>query len=375
MRDNPAVDVAVIGAGIMGLGCAFEAARRGRRVAVVDPEPESHKASWAAAGILVTRDARVFHSPFREFYVRSIGLYPEWLQEIRRAGGDAPALVRGGDYQVFATDTVEGRAEWESQESRLHREHATDFTVTDTLPEFLRAHCRLAAVKVVHYPGEAYVRNRELLVALRAALRRLGAAFIEGAPESDWEHVGGSTRLRCGAAVIEAKQVLLAAGAWTGKLLAGLGIQAPMVPVKGQMMRIPNFHGRECMVHFNDDLYLIPRGEDLVVGATTEPGEWNEDFDAKGESYLEQNLRRFLPALRPRPLETWAGLRPRTRDRLPWMGWLDATKGWALCAGHYKSGISMAPLAAQSIAKLMSGEKPSVDLDPFNPWRKQGLSR
>jgi glycine/D-amino acid oxidase-like deaminating enzyme len=57
------------------------------------------------------------------------------------------------------------------------------------------------------------------------------------------------------------------------------------------------------------------------------------------------------------------------------MGWLDASRGWAVCAGHYKCGISMAPLAAESMVRLLAGEKPLVDLRPFDPWRKKGLSR
>jgi glycine oxidase len=368
-------DLAVVGAGILGLGCAFEEARRGKRVAVIDPAPESMKASWAAAGILVTRGARVFHSPFREFYVRSIRMYPEWLGAIAAAGGSTPELKQGGDFQIFDVGTEAGRRKLESQLSRLDREHAQEVTVTDELPLFLRAHCRLERPKILHFPAEAYVNNRELLGALRDACRRMGVAFIHGAAAMPWESRNGATRFLCGTTEVAARQVLLAAGAWSAKILEALGIKAPMVPVKGQMMRIKSFHIQPCMIHFNDDLYLVPRDGDLVVGATTEAGEWDERFDAKGETYLAENLRHFAPDVAAQPLETWTGLRSRTRDRLPWMGWLDASRGWALCAGHYKSGISMAPLAAQSMSKLLNGEKSTVDLDPFNPWRKQGLSR
>ena len=129
------------------------------------------------------------------------------------------------------------------------------------------------------------------------------------------------------------------------------------------------------MVHFNDDLYLVPRGDSLVVGATTEPGVWSEGFDEVGESFIGTRLARMLPAVSRAPMERWAGLRPRPKDRLPWMGWIDPDKGWAICTGHYKCGISMAPLAAQCMNRLMQGEKAPIDLGAFNPWRRQGLSR
>src|SRR3989338_2155595 len=124
-----AVDLAITGAGIMGLACALESAKRGRSVAVFDPEGESHKASWAAAGILATRDARVFQSPFREFYVRSIREYPGWVEEISRLSGMPVPLRRGGDYLVYRMDTSTGRELLESRRRRLDREHARNYQV------------------------------------------------------------------------------------------------------------------------------------------------------------------------------------------------------------------------------------------------------
>jgi glycine oxidase len=129
------------------------------------------------------------------------------------------------------------------------------------------------------------------------------------------------------------------------------------------------------MVHFNEELYLVPRGDSLVIGATTEPGVWREGFDETGEEYIGRHLDRFLPGVAREPMESWSGFRPRTRDRLPWMGWIDSDRGWAICTGHYKCGVSMAPLAAQCMSRLLKGEKTPIDLAPFNPLRRQGLAR
>jgi glycine oxidase len=129
------------------------------------------------------------------------------------------------------------------------------------------------------------------------------------------------------------------------------------------------------MLHLNDEMYLVPRGDSLVCGATSEPGVWAEGFDAQGEAWIGTRLARWLPDLSGDSLERWSGIRPRTRDRLPWMGWLDEGRGWAICAGHYKTGISMAPLAAQCLVRLLLKERPPVDLAPFDPWRPRGLER
>jgi glycine oxidase len=374
-------DLAVIGAGIMGLSSALEAARSGRKVVVAAPAFTGGQASWAAAGILVTRDARVFHSPFREFYVRSIHAYPEWLHALEKASGREVPLHRTGDHLVYDLDAPGAAGQLDAKRRQWEREHARNFSESDALPDFLAPHSPLRRVKVFHFPEEAYIQNRDLLDALRGACRNLGVTFAEGAPDGRWEHAGSGTRIRAGGMDVEARQVLFAAGAWTAALLETLGIVAPLVPVKGQMMRIPNFHGKDGLVHYGEELYLVPRGDSLVVGATTEPGTWRDGFDEIGETYLSDHLRRFFPGVAARlgedggaRLETWSGLRPRTKDRLPWMGWLDASRGWAICAGHYKCGISMAPLAGECMVKLLGGEKTPVDLAPFDPWRKKGLS-
>ena len=276
---SPVFDLAIAGAGIMGLACAWEEARRGKSVGVFDPSVSAAQASFAAAGILVTRDARFFASPFREFYVRSIRQYPEWLAGISAVPGAEVSLHRGGDHLIFDLDDAFAREKMEAKERQLEREHSHDFTIADALPEFLKGHCPAVNVRVFHFPGEAYVQNRDLLAALRLACETAGVVFRIGSPTLPWEHSGGSTRIRFDDGEWEARKVLIAAGAWSAGLLGSLGIAAPMVVVKGQLARIPKFHGTDGMIHFNDDFYLVPRGEWLVAGATTEPGVRSEGFD------------------------------------------------------------------------------------------------
>lgn len=368
-------DLAIAGAGIMGLACAWEASRRGLSVLVFDPQLTEAQASWAAAGILVTRDAREFQSDFRSFYVRSIRLYPEWLEALRSASGLVVPYSPAGDWMVFDLDNPRAVKRLAEKERQFAREKASAYTVTDTLPEALAGMTPVSRVRAFHFPGEAYVQNRDVLTALREACRRAGVAFRRETPSGSWQSGGGITRLPFPTGTAEARRVLIAAGAWSARALAEQGILAPMIPVKGQLLRLPKFHATASMFHLDDELYLVPRGDSVVCGATSEPGVWDEGFDARGEDWIGGRMARWLPGISAAPLERWSGLRPRTRDRLPWMGWVDEGRGWAICAGHYKSGISMAPLAAQCLMRLLLKEKPSADLAPFDPWRRRGLER
>ena len=67
----------------------------------------------------------------------------------------------------------------------------------------------------------------------------------------------------------------------------------------------------------------------------------------------------------------WAGLRPRTRDRVPHLGWLE--KGRLLVAsGHYRSGISMAPRNGEVVVDLVLGNDPPDDVRGLDPLRPTG---
>ncbi len=355
----------------MGLSCAFEAAVRGERVAVLDPNPVGRKASWAAAGILAARAGVVGGSPFREFYLRALAAYPPWLARVEAESGMPVPFRRGGDHQIFPVNAVEARRLREARERQLQREKAAAFTVSDELPAFLQGHAAVTAARVFHFPDEAWVQNRVLLAALAAALGRRNAEIFTLRPKSlsagrlavvrgpDWE--------------LRARRLLVAAGVWSNEALRPLGWSAPLVPVKGQLALLPNFHGHDGMVHCLESLYLVPRDGHLIAGATTEAGVDHEGFDAAGDAYLRAQLQRYFPRVEPTWVETWSGLRPRTRDRLPLMGWVDAARTVALCTGHYKSGISTAPLAARCMVALLREEKPPADLQPFDPLRRGGL--
>jgi glycine oxidase len=372
-------DLAILGAGIMGLSVAFEDMQRGKRVAVIDPDPFGHKASWAAAGILTMRAGLLGGSPFRNFHLRSVPMYPDWLARIEAASGMKVPYERAGDYQIFSGDDTETLRVLDEREDQLRRERASRFTRLSEWPDFLKPHGATGPVRLYHFPDEAYVNNRVLLEALESALRKGGAGLfpevrLAGLRRDDGED-GVEHVLEGPGFGLRARRVLIAAGAWCNDPLGLLGLSMPLFPVKGQLATLPNFHGHKTMLHGGERFYLIPRGDKLIAGATTEPHVWTDGFDATGDDHLSAQLRKFFPEVTPEWVETWSGLRPRSADRLPLFGWVDDASGIAIATGLYKSGISLAPLASRCLSALLNGEKPPVDLRPFDPWRTGCLQR
>jgi glycine oxidase len=369
-------DLAVLGGGIMGLSVAFEEALRGKRVALLDPHGFGSKASWAAAGILNMRAGVLGGSPFREFHLRSVPMYPEWLARIEAESGLKVPYARGGDYQIFLGDPakdMEARRILEEREDQLRRERASRFTRLSEWPGFLKPFGAPGPVHLYHFPDEAYVHNRILLEALVEALKRRDAGLFPGARPTRVTRAEGLHLVEGDGFSLRARHLLIAAGAWCNEPLGLFGLSLPLSPAKGQLAMLPNFHGTTTMLHGGERFYLIPRDGKLIAGATTENGAWDEGFDEKGERHLGTELGRFFPGIKPDWIEAWSGLRPRSGDRLPVLGWIDKEAGVAAATGLYKSGISLAPLAAKCLSALLNGEKPPVDLRAFDPWRPAGL--
>jgi glycine oxidase len=116
--------------------------------------------------------------------------------------------------------------------------------------------------------------------------------------------------------------------------------------------------------------YLIPRADGrILIGSTLEDAGFDKSvtIDALGD--LAARGARLMPGLGKLPMVTsWAGLRPATPDRLPYIG-KAPVEGLIVATGHYRNGILLAPITAEIVADLLAGQPPPIDLTPFNPLR------
>lgn len=118
------------------------------------------------------------------------------------------------------------------------------------------------------------------------------------------------------------------------------------------------------------DVYLIPRSDGrMLIGATAEEA----GFDKQTVPETIQELRRAALELVPRltearMLEAWAGLRPGTPDRLPIMG-PTPTPGYFVATGHFRDGILLAPITAEVMAQVITGQRPQIDISRFSASR------
>ena len=362
--------VVIVGAGLIGLGIAYELARRGASVRVIDAHEPGRAASWAGAGMLAPYTEAHPSADFEAFCVSSLALYPEFVADLRaRSGVDARLALDGileAAYDSPAEDRLRAQVE-----SRLARGIPARWLDRDELQRFEPALGRTAR-GAAFSPSEGHVDNRRLGRALRGACDALGVRIDENtgpvALEADARRVLGMRHPR---GFVPAGAVVNAAGAWAGSI-EGLPPHAvlPVVPVKGQMLALAMSSNFIRRVMWLPGAYLVPRDDGrLLVGATVEDAGFDVRVTAAAMRTLLDAALAALPALAELTIvEMWAGLRPATPDSLPYIG-PTSLGGYFVAAGHYRNGILLTPATARLIADILEGR--STGIDAFSPLRAQ----
>ena len=327
-------DVAVVGGGVIGLAVAWRAAQRGLRTLVLDAGEDG---AWRyAAGML----APVTEAEFGEQALLDLGLraaagFPDFCAELERASGRDPGLRRTGTL-VVARD----RDEAEELEQLYAYRQKLGLAVERLRPsQARRAEPALAPTVrlALDVPGDDAVDPRRLVAALSDAVERAGGEIRR-------EHVTDP-------ATLPARQVVIAAGAWSGKLGT-----LPVRPVKGQIMRLRDPHGHDLVTRTirTREGYLVPRGEGhYVLGATVEERGWDTAPTAGATHELIRDLAEVVPGVLELEIEELgAGLRPGTPDNLPVIG---AAHGFVWATGHYRNGILLADVTAEAVAEVLAG--------------------
>jgi len=361
MARNP--DAIVVGAGIIGSAIAWELAKEGRRVVLFDKGPVGRGASWAAAGLLTPIHLAEYPAPLASLCIESEKMYEPWV----RALGAPEVEYRASGLILLAFDDQDERdaATLESWK----RERGSPVERLDAAG--LRSLEPLASPDVrgaLLLPDVAQVRNHRLARALAEAARRLGAEIRTDAEVTGFLKVPGRINgVRTSKGDIFAAETIIAAGAWSGELDLDLSVR----PVRGQMVLLegpPDSLSRALLAR---DAYLVPRADGRVLlGSTLEEAGFDASTTAEGISFLLDQGRRLAPGIgKFKVSATWAGLRPATKDRLPYLGRAADMEGLILATGHFRNGILLAPVTAKIVADLVAGRAPSLDLVPFRPGR------
>lgn len=361
-----AVDVAVVGGGVIGCSVAYHAARSGARVALLEAGQVGTGASGAAAGMLAAQAEAHEPGPFLDLLLASRRLHKPLGEQLYEETGLDPEYVWDGTLNA-AQDTAdeEALAEQYSWQKRL------DLPVqwlgaeeTHSLEPALSPEVSAA----LYLPEDGQVNSPRLVQALALAATFKGVEIKEFTRVTGFEVEGGRVvGVRTTQGTVPAGAVVLAGGASSGLLSAELGLRLPVHPVKGSILSVnarpaltkANIWGSRCYA-------VSKRDGRMVVGATVEPGVHDRRPTLGGVARLSTAAIELIPDLRHAPFgSVWGGLRPGTPDGQPILGPVEGLEGLLLATGHYRNGVLLAPITGETVAALALGETSPVDISPF----------
>ena len=413
--------VVVVGAGVVGVACAWELSRAGADVLVLERGTVGGGTSqgntgWVCPSLtfplpapgmmregihqLVTRgEAFVLRPSLDPTFLR-------WLWSFRR--NCSPSRFEAGvrallalnrrtlelldEYQaagvafemhapglVVAARTPHGIDSYRDVFHTLRRLGHEGGTVDELDgPSLVALEPALDAARVVaglHATVDRFVRPEELTAGLAARLRGTGVEVREACELSGLAQRNGSIELRTSAGVERADRVVLAAGLPTTGLLRAAGVRLPMVGARGYSVTLEGSGARprHALYLAEAKLGLSPFRDRLRIAGVFELGASRAEAPRGAGERLIAAARPYLASWRPDPDEPvvpWAGLRPATPDGLPLIGALPGHEGVFLATGHGMLGVTLAPATAALLAPLVLEGRAAPELAPFDPARR-----
>lgn len=355
-----AYDVAVVGAGVIGLSCSWRAAEAGLSVVVLDRAAPGAGASGVAAGMLApVTEASYGEGELLRLNLEAARRWPAFDQELRARSGRPTGYERRGAL-VVAVDRDD--AEELGRLFRFQRSLGLEVEwLTRTECRTLEPGLSPGIAGGIRAPQDHQVEPRALTEALAGAVERAGGELAAGVDVTAVEEDrAGGIALGTSRGSVVARHVVVAAGPWSAGV-GGLGAAGdpPVRPVKGQILRLRGSQAPLAAhaVH-TPRCYVVPRASgEVVVGATVEERGFDTTVTAGGVHRLLDAAWEVLPDVGELELvEASARLRPGTPDNLPVVG-RGMIEGLVWATGHYRNGILLAPLTADAVvAAITDGE-------------------
>jgi glycine oxidase len=366
-------NVVIVGGGIMGCAAAWQLARRGASVTVLERSVPGAEASSAAAGILGAQLEASGPGAMAELALESRKLYPRWSKALAEETGIDVGYRKCGILRV-ALDAA--GAKKLSEEAIWQRRQGQEAPrIGGKRARAIEPALARGVAGGVHFAEDGRIDPPLLLRALHIAAARAGASFRTGAYVRRVLIESGRARgvlLEDGQS-IGGDAVVVAAGSWT-TLVEGVPLRSDAVrPARGQIVELASSQPLLRGVVFGPRCYLVPRDDGrTLVGSTLEFVGYRRGVTAGAVRDLLDAAIELVPALAEAALSgTWSSFRPYTEDHRPLIG-PTQVPGLALATGHYRNGILLAPITAEIVARTLLGGRSPIDLSPFDPARANG---
>jgi glycine/D-amino acid oxidase-like deaminating enzyme len=406
-------DIAIVGAGIIGLAIAFRLAADGREVVVIDPNEPGLGASYGNAGAIapygcapignpdVLRNLRSLlfdsESPLAILPAALPALLP-WLSRFVWQSMPARARRNGRALAGLLKDAMPAWRDlaMQAEASGLFRHEGCLYFYREKMPsrnsewgarlrdELGVRQDRLNSAEVaklepalppaaggVFFPDAAHIVDPSALTRrLAAAAESNGASFQRARVDRLERQNSRQIRLICRDLAVDAHTVVLAAGAWSRSLARQGGENLPLDTERGYHIE---FAMEACPIKrpvspVDLGFYITPMEGRLRVAGTVELGGLSAPLNPNRIAVLERGMRKMFPNIGPIQTQ-WLGFRPSLPDSLPVIGPSRRHPNLIHAFGHGHLGMTLAAVTSRIVASLIEGRIDVADLSAFQPDR------
>lgn len=236
---------------------------------------------------------------------------------------------------------------------------------------------RMDVKGAVFFPQDCHLSPRRFVANLQDAVVKSGGRIAWGREVTRLETSGDALvrEVVAGGERIAADEVVIATGAWTPVLARLLsGVRVPMQAGKGYSITVdhpPALPGI-CSILCEAKVAVTPMGQSLRFGGTMEIAGIDQSINRRRVEGILNAIPRYFPEFEGCDLTAepvWSGLRPCPPDGLPYVGRCQAHRNVCIAAGHGMLGLSLAPVTGETVAAIVSGDDPGMDLRLLSPDR------
>lgn len=408
-------DVAVVGAGIIGLAVAHHLVKSGRSVTVLDRRGVALEASFGNAGALAFSDILPLASPgimwkAPRWLLDPLGplsVPPSYLPHI------IPWLVRF--WRASRLDRVKAGALAQHSLMVLAKAETEPMLAEAGLAPMLRSDGSLElyesqAELAASLPG--WTARREAGIAFRhlsggeiaTYQPGLSPRFVAATFVPEWKTVSDPYGLACGLAEhlarrgvsfvqdevtglsangrgiglelasggsLRAGKAVLAAGAWSRRLARALGDRVPLETERGYNTTLPAtaFDLKRQLIFGGHGFVVTPLATGIRIGGAVELGGLRRAPDFRRSEAMLKKAQTFLPGLNTEGGRQWMGFRPSLPDSLPVIGPSAASPDIVYAFGHGHLGLTQAAATGRLVADLVLDRPPAIPIEPFRADR------
>ncbi len=414
--NQPTGHILIVGAGVIGVCCAYELASRGYQVTILERDAVGQGCSFGNAGLI-----SLGHLPIPRPGV--IGQTLKWM-----ADGDSPLYIEPrldldlarwlwkfraacthdqlersmdvmcglsrlseagfrhfaqtehldfnfrplGYYEVYLTEKALDRACRSADVTRAHGyayERLDAQTIQDREPALSGD-----SVGAIWYPDSFFCDPYLFVREVGKLVRRMGVVVRENVEVQSFIEDGDAirgVRTTLGES-IEADHVVLAAGIWSQALAKKLRLRMPLQAAKGYHRDIPETDpplSTSCLLG-EANMVATPMSGHLRLAGTLEFSGVNLDMRRNRLNMLTEGARRYLPSINGAPpTSEWVGMRPCLPDGLPIIGWAPHHQNLFIATGHAMLGLTFGPATGRLVAESIAQEETSIAIDEMRADR------